>query len=110
MTNALSSRELAELSTAFADVVNYEADDPTEPIDPIAYRAPDGDTCLHIAARRGDVRSVALLLRAGLDPNDRGDMGTTPLHCASNPEVFALLLARGASPEVINDFGRKPGE
>jgi hypothetical protein len=40
---------------AFADLLNYEAQDPTSPIDPLTYRAPDGDTCLHIAAHRGDL-------------------------------------------------------
>ena len=110
MENTLSPSELAELSVAFAYVMNYEADDPMTPIDPISYRAPDGDTCLHIAAQKGDVRAVALLLQAGLNPNELGDMGSTPLHLASNREVAALLRAGGASSEIINEFGRKPGE
>ena len=110
MKNALSTSELAELSAAFAYVINHEADDPMTPIDPISYRAPDGDTCLHIAAHKGDARAVALLLQVGLNPNELGDMGSTPLHLASSPEVAAILRASGASSEIINEFGRKPGE
>jgi ankyrin repeat protein len=104
----LSTAELAELSAAFADLLNYEAEDPTTPIDPLTYRAPEGDTCLHVAAYRSDVRAVKLLLRAGLDPNAQGDMSSTPLHCASDPEVYQLLLAAGASVDAINEFGQKP--
>ena len=104
----LTVAERAHLRAAFADLLNYDADDPTSPIDPLTYRAPDGDTCLHVAAQRGDLRSVALLLKGGLDPNMPGDMSSTPLHLAATAEVFALLLAHGASTELVNEFGKKP--
>ena len=52
----LSSSELAELQAAFADRLNYRSEDPTDPIDPLTYVALDGDTCLHVAARRGNLR------------------------------------------------------
>ena len=106
----LTQSELDELATAFADVINYESDDPTAPIDPLTYRAPDDDTCLHIAARRGDLRSLELLLKAGLDIDDCGDMGTTPLHCAKTKEAADLLIKNGASLEVRDEFGRLPLE
>jgi ankyrin repeat protein len=106
----LSPAEVAELAAAFRDLINYEGDDPTAAIDPFTYRRPDGDTCLHIAAHRADVRSVALLLKAGADPNDLGDMRSTPLHYAKDPRIIQMLLAAGASDKIKNAFGRTPLE
>jgi ankyrin repeat protein len=108
MAPPLSTSELAELQAAFADRINYESEDPFEPIDPLTYCAPDGDNCLHVAAHRGDLRSVELLIKAGLDVNKQGDMGYTPLHYAATPEVVAFLLAQGASPTIENEFGKSP--
>jgi ankyrin repeat protein len=104
----LTASELAELRLVFQHVTNYAADDPTSPINPITYVAPDGDTCLHIAALSGNVRAVALLIKAGLDVNLQGDMGYTPLHYAGNKEVANLLLANGASKDIKNEFGTLP--
>jgi len=108
MSCPLSPSELSELRAAFADVMNYESDDPCSPIDPLTYCAPDKDTCLHIAAHRGSLRAVELLLKAGLDVNAQGDMGYTALHYASTPEIVALLLAHGASRSIKNEFGKSP--
>lgn len=104
----LSSSEYAELRTAFRDLMNYESDDPTAPIDPLTYVAPDGDTCLHVASHRGNLRAVELLVKAGLDVNRPGDMGSTPLHYAATPEVASFLMASGASLTTIDKFGRLP--
>ena len=108
--NQLTPAELEQLGRAFVNELNYESDDPLTPIDPLTYRNPDGDTCLHIAARRGDIRSIELLLKAGLNINDRGDMGTTPLHCAKTQEVIEFLVANGASVDIRDEFGRLPLE
>jgi len=51
-----------------------------------------------------------LLLKAGLDVNARGDMGTTPLHCAKTDEIVSLLLTAGASTQIRDTFGRLPLE
>jgi ankyrin repeat protein len=107
-SSPLSPSELAELDAAFTYVTNYDSDDPTEKIDPLTYRAPDGDTCLHIAAHRGNLRAVELLIKAGLDINLQGDMGYTPLHYARTPEIVAFLLASGASTNLENEFGQAP--
>ena len=104
----LSPAEIAELKLAFADLLNYESEDPCTPIDPLTYCAPDNDNCLHIAAHRGDLRNVQLLVRAGLDVNRPGDMGYTPLHYASTPEVFYFLVESGSSQLVKNEFGNIP--
>jgi ankyrin repeat protein len=108
---SLSEKELAELAQEFTDVMNYDSDDPTESIDPLTYQAPDGDSCLHIAASRNNHRAVALLLKAGVDVNGKGDMGCTPLHYAvmnSSREVVELLLRHGASKTIKNEFGVLP--
>jgi len=78
------------------------------PIDPLTYVAPDGDTCLHIAAHRGNLRAVQLLIKAGLSPDRQGDMGYTALHYAATPDVVEFLLANGASMTIQNEFGRFP--
>jgi len=108
MSNALSPIEYAELQATFSDLLNYESDDPCDPIDPLTYCAPDKDTCLHVAAHRGNLRAVELLVKAGLDVNQQGDMGYTPLHYAATPEVISFLLAHGASPSIKNEFGTSP--
>ena len=108
MPPLLSQPELAELKVEFADLLNYESDDPCTPIDPLTYRSPESDTCLHIAALRGNLRAVELLVKAGLDVNKQGDMGYTPLHYASTPEVIAFLLAHGASRDIKSEFGNSP--
>ncbi len=104
----LTETELEDLSKAFKNELNYEFDDPTTPIDPISYRAPDGDTCLHIASRKGDLHAIKLLIKAGCNINALGDMGTTPLHCSKTQEVTDLLVQSGASLEIKDDFGRLP--
>jgi ankyrin repeat protein len=107
-SSLLSPSELEELDAVFSYEANYDSDDPTEKISPLTYRAPDGDSCLHIAARRGNLRAVQLLIKAGLDINLRGDMGCTPLHIARTPEIVAILLASGASTSIENEFGQVP--
>jgi len=104
----LTSAELNELAVEFEHVINYEGDDPTAPIKPLTYVAPDGDTCLHIASHRGNARAVELLINAGLDVNRQGDMGYTPLHYARSKEIVTLLLANGASADIVNEFGTSP--
>jgi len=63
---------------------------------------------LHIAARRGDIRAVQLLVKGGLDVNRQGDMGYTPLHCAKNQDIFAFLIGSGALTSIENSFGKLP--
>jgi ankyrin repeat protein len=111
MITKLNQSEIDELEKAFEDLLNYESDDPTDKIDPIKYREPGGDTCLHIAAYRDDCRSVELLLKSGIDVNDQGEMGCTALHYAKmkgNDKVVQLLLAHGASNKIKNEFGELP--
>jgi ankyrin repeat protein len=62
-------------------------------------------TALHLAAARGDLRMVELLLRHGADPNYADFADNTPLHHAASfgkPELVALLLANKADPNRRN--------
>ena len=101
MASPLSKNELYELSWAFA----YLTDDSMAPIDPLTYRTYEKDNCLHIAALRGNLRAVELLVKTGLDVNEPGDCGNTPLHYANGAKVVAFLLAHGARQDIENGFG-----
>ncbi len=109
----ITENELLELKETFKDVINYESDDPCDPIDPLTYTAPDGDNCLHIAAWRGDLRAIELLVKAGLNVNKTGDMGETPLHIAAkkcNNSIVNVLLKAGAKTNIISEFGKSAKE
>jgi ankyrin repeat protein len=110
MSSELTASEREELERLFRayHLINYEDDDPCAPIDPLTYVAPDGDTSLHIASHRGDLRAVELLVQAGLGLNQQGDMGYTPLHYASTPEIVEFLLSKGARTDIFNEFGGAP--
>ncbi|CAM9469570.1 unnamed protein product [Laminaria digitata] len=70
-----------------------------------------GERALHLAARRGDIYIVPLLLKhARADPNAADTLGRTPLMmaCASEQNhivVVRLLLEAGADPAVSDDGG-----
>ena len=106
----LTALEIRELREKYRHLINYQADDPLSPIDPLAYVDSNGDTLLHIAAQGGDLRTTELLLKAGMDPNRAGDMRSTALHYAKTRDVAALLRAHGASNQIRNEFGKLPGE
>jgi len=67
------------------------------------------DTLLHIAASKGELDDVKVLVACGAKVNAIGDMGGTPLHDAASAgrvEVVAFLLANGADPSIRNEFGK----
>jgi len=71
-------------------------------------RDSDGDTPLHVIARRNDLKGIKLLIKAGADVNAIGDMGETPLHAAlsqKNKEIIRALLQAGANPNIRSEFG-----
>lgn len=71
------------------------------------------DTMLHIAARKGDLEDVKILVASGADVNAIGDIGNTPLHGASSKgrmEVVEFLLSKGADPRIQNEYGETPAD
>lgn len=106
---SLTETEVQELQEKYSYLTNYEAEASDAPINPLTYVDSNGDALLHIAAQQGDVRTVELLLRAGVDVNKIGDMGNTALHYAQTEDLARLLLSYGASAEVYNEFGMQPG-
>jgi ankyrin repeat protein len=111
MPVGLNEIEVAQIQERYSYLVNYEADDPEAPIDPLSYTDSNGDHLLHIAAQRDDASTVELLLRAGICVDQLGDMGCTALHYArakKHDDVVALLLAHGASQAIRNNFGQLP--
>jgi ankyrin repeat protein len=110
---SLSSEATAEIQKRYFYLANYSSDDPTDPIDPLTYIDSNGDSLLHIAAQNGDVKTIEQLLDAGASIDQAGDMKSTALHYAydgKHLETIQLLLRRGASTELRNLFGKKPGE
>lgn len=113
MPTKLTDEEVSELQSRYSHLTNHQAHDLDEPIDPISYIDSNGDGLIHIAALLGDFRTVELLLRAGVDANQLGDMGYTALHYArmsGKDDVSRLLLLNGAAPNIVNDFGKLPDE
>jgi len=85
------------LADAFRDLINYQSEDPLQAVDVLTYLTPEGDSCLHIAAGRGDLRAARILVESGADVNLQGDLGNTPLHYARNrahANVVAFLQSR----------------
>lgn len=105
----ITKEEHELLASEFSDVINYGADNPLEPIDPLSYVSPEGDTCLHIAVWRRDPEAIDMLCRAGIDVNAIGDMGQSALGIAAelgDAEICRLLLANGASTSVVDELSR----
>lgn len=113
MLTPLTESEIAEIRRNYPDQLNYQSDDVHAPWDPMTYLDSGGDTLLHIGARRGDSRTVSLLLNAGMDPSAVGEMGYTPLHYAyqkKHDDVVSVLIDHGARTNIRNEFGKLPGD
>lgn len=67
------------------------------------------DTMLHIAAWKGELADMEVLILAGANVNAKGDMGNTPLHGAAmkgQVEAVKLLLRHGANPAIMNEHNQ----
>ena len=113
MSLKLSDADVLQLQEKYSYLTNFQSVDPTAPIDPMNYCDAGGDSLLHIAAQLGDLNTVKLLVRAGLKIDALGEMGFTPLHYAyqrKHVDIVAFLLKNGASQELMNYFGKVPGD
>ncbi|MEP7244894.1 MAG: ankyrin repeat domain-containing protein [Gammaproteobacteria bacterium] len=69
------------------------------------------DTPLHIAARKGELDDIAVLVTHGAGVDLRGDLGNTPLHqaaMAGQAAAVSKLLELGADPALRNEFSETP--
>lgn len=69
------------------------------------------DTPLHIAARKGELDDIAVLVSHGADVNLKGDLGYTALHyaaMAAQAAAVARLLDLGADASLKNEFSETP--
>jgi len=113
MSMKLNDETVLKLQEKYYYLTNYESSDPKAHIDPLNYRDAGGDNLMHIAARRGDLDTVRLLVDAGMNISEQGEMGFTALHNAyqyKHAEVDTFLLANGASTTSENNFGKLPGD
>ncbi|MCA8180690.1 helix-turn-helix domain-containing protein [Burkholderia vietnamiensis] len=89
------------------------------PLETIDERAPNGETPLHHAARRGHLHGAALLLAHGADVHAVDEFGLTPLHHAAEQghrDVVLQLIAFGARPDrksydgqTVSDLAKDAG-
>jgi cytohesin len=78
---------------------------------PNAKNNNNGSTPLHIAAYKGHVEIVKILLDRGADLNAKDNTGHAPLHWAAiegHVDVVRVLLDRGANPNAKNNTGHTP--
>jgi ankyrin repeat protein len=69
------------------------------------------DAPLHIAARKGELDDIEVLVSHGADVNLRGDLGHTPLHYAAMSAQAAAverLLDLAADRSLKNEFSETP--
>lgn len=99
-----ANNKLSEIIKKYAGHPEFLGLEITDPNQPGAM----DDTLLHIAARKGELEDVKILVECGAKVNVIGDIGNTPLHGASAKglrEVVEFLLANGADPSIKNEFG-----
>lgn len=80
-------------------------------LDSVACISLFGDKPINIAATRGLVSELSVLLENGADPNDPGEHGYRPLHNAvEQGHLMAVhwLLNNGANKALINLHGDTP--
>ncbi|KAG0204339.1 hypothetical protein BGX33_008570 [Mortierella sp. NVP41] len=78
---------------------------------PVSQHDLHGCTPLHLAARRGHLEMVMVLVQLGGDVNSRGERQWTPLHesmSQNHSNISSLLIACGADLEAKNDAGETP--
>lgn len=72
-----------------------------------------GDRPINIAATRGSIEELEVLLAHGADVDSAGEHGYTPLHNAVEQGMLGAvtwLLRHGANKEVRNSLGDSPRE
>ncbi len=74
-------------------------------------RDPNGDFAIHIAAEKGNVKILEVLLQKGANPNVTNRTQQTPLELAidkNQADVVEMLLKNGADPNWSCSDGKSP--
>lgn len=109
----LTDEAVSLLQKKYYYLTNFASSDPNAPIDPLSYRDAGGDNLIIIAAQLDDLNTIEVLVDAGMNINEQGEMGNTALHYAykrKRAEVIDFLLTHGASTNIENYFGKLPGD
>ncbi|KAG8559118.1 hypothetical protein GDO81_017248 [Engystomops pustulosus] len=82
------------------------ASTPTSPSNlPFTKKNHKGETLLHVASIKGDVRAVEELLKSGANPNVKDNAGWTPLHEACNHGHTGVVEALLGHQALVNTTG-----
>lgn len=101
-------RDLVELLDFYAEFPDWRGVTPS-------LHQPNlfGDYPIHVAATRGKLDEIEILLGAGAGKDQVGEHNYTPIHCAVEQgcvEVVRFLIEKGANIDVRNSNGETPEE
>lgn len=104
-----SSEKLEEILRDYAGLPEYSE----MPIPKVSTKSLFGDYPIHIAAVRGDIAEISILLDNGADINALGEHSYTPLHDAveqGHLDAVRFLVNRGANINIKSEFDMTPLE
>jgi ankyrin repeat protein len=78
---------------------------------PTTYNSSNNENLLHQSCKAGHYQITEVLLKRGIDPNQKSTSGETPLHIAVNSarndiELCQLLISNGADVKIRTGNGR----
>lgn len=103
------NNELSALLAEYSELPEYSE----MLLDSVEIKSLFGNKPINIAATRGIISEVEVLLLAGVNVNERGEHGYTPLHDAveqGHLDVVRLLIKNGADPKGMTDHMVTPVE
>lgn len=109
MKNATNREQLILLLAEYSTLPEFSGLECADVNSPSLF----GDRPIHIAATRGDINEIQLILSQGADINCKGEHGYTALHDAveqGNRDAVDYLLKNGANSQDQNDDGISPAE
>ena len=98
--------ELVALLNSLKETATFE----NVSFDDINATAVDGDNALHWAVSQNDLAAARLLIEAGINIDQHGDLGHTPLHdaCAFGHRDMVLLLIESGADVHARTEGDSP--